>query len=283
MYVRHHGALDNAHAKLDRASEHLRRLEDEVASFLGDYPPLVDGHYTAEIRDGVLGLAPHYQLKPLPHEIAVTAGDIVHNLRCILDHVAWQLSAAPTRSTQFPISDEAKVVDGEIELPDVAGGATTEARRLMASWQPWAPDGELDRMHELRILRELSNHDKHRQLIVPLQMHGIEVTGSDVPMVGTVLTPSLRWVERKAGAAHLDFVSREALPDAYALTYPYTYQLGTRIKVLDRRGNVTDTIDFAVVPLFDQLLSKIRDEFLPSFEALIPERPSSMTIEEPTE
>lgn len=283
MYVRHHGPLDNAHAKLDRAAEHLQRLENEVASFLGDYPPLVDGHYTAEMRDGVLGLAPHCQLKPLPHEIAVTAGDIVHNLRCILDNVAWQLSAAPTRSTQFPITDAPKVVSGAIELPDVAGGATPEARKLIASWQPWAPDGVLDRMHELRILRELSNHDKHRQLIAPLQMYDVDVNGPDAPKVGTVFTPSLRWVERKAGAAHLDLVPRDELPAAHALAYPYTYQLGTRIKVLDKSGNVTDTIDFAVVPLFEQLVAKIRDEFLPSFEPLIPERSTSMTVEEPIE
>jgi hypothetical protein len=98
-----------------------------------------------------------------PLHLGVIVGDFLHNLRCGLDHLVWQLvilnGSQPTRSHQFPICD----TEGEFR-----GKADRQLRYLaarqvetIASFQPYRLGREA-KMHSLAVLRDLSNIDKHQ-------------------------------------------------------------------------------------------------------------------------
>ncbi|HEX4110081.1 MAG TPA: hypothetical protein VHX88_18260 [Solirubrobacteraceae bacterium] len=107
-------------------------------------------------------------------EWSIRIGEILHQLRSTLDHLAWQLvlldGTQPNRQTQFPILDcppaattdlLRQVADPEIlSLVDAcqpyAGGAGGPVSPSQAHGQP------------LWVLRCLNNIDKHRLLLVTL-------------------------------------------------------------------------------------------------------------------
>jgi hypothetical protein len=157
----------SAYAKLDRAAQHL----DDLKRLLVEHtsrPDLVKG--TVEYRPDApadRNLIPHFRVQALPHTVAAVAGDVVHNLRSALDHVAWQLvltnggtpvePGSGRRATQFPIlTDE----PGTLE---VAGVLSSEALDIVRAAQPYASPGRPGRL--LAALRHISNTDKHREAV----------------------------------------------------------------------------------------------------------------------
>lgn len=126
--------------KLFQAHLHLRSLDEEVDRFLS-----TTGH------------------EPPPH-LGVIVGDFLHNLRCVLDHLVWQLvllnGERPTRANKSPIVDTperfAEVADGSLR------GVAEKHRELVEIFQPYRVDGGNPAEHHLAVLRELSNIDKHR-------------------------------------------------------------------------------------------------------------------------
>lgn len=107
----------------------------------------------------------------LPHawqrRVSVIAGEVVHDLRSALDHLAWELvlshSGTPTqrdaRKVQFPIRKKRQEWSSEYTVTnmDPANGALLEPE------QPFSSSSNPD-SHPLAILQDLSNHDKHRVL-----------------------------------------------------------------------------------------------------------------------
>ncbi len=97
---------DNVRLKLGRAEHHLDSLKSEVARALchlnsdgvvlnkesetGDYVWTIDEPITTM------------------EQIAVLAGDCVHNLRSLLDHIVWALDPKPDRwpLPEFPIYEK---------------------------------------------------------------------------------------------------------------------------------------------------------------------------------
>lgn len=112
---------------------------------------------------------------PMPLSFAALLGDVIHNLRAALEYSAWAAAAAEARETHsrqisFPI------IDGRSEYEKWArkrAGWFTEATFGVFEWaQPFQADE--DQLHPLRILRTLSNTDKHKLLNVVDHAH-IEV------------------------------------------------------------------------------------------------------------
>src|SRR5688500_14497223 len=93
-------------AKLSRAREHLEQLKQQPEEVRRA------NLYTADIhRDGRYVVARLRVLAPMPRHLPCIVGDIVHNIRCSLDHLAClaveSSGGTITRSTQFPIVEEA--------------------------------------------------------------------------------------------------------------------------------------------------------------------------------
>jgi hypothetical protein len=107
-------------------------------------------------------------IKPPNPRWGLIIGDIAHNYRSALDHLAWQLALKhsapddPSRSAQWPITDSLdKFNDGRVQrmLASIDPAIHADIERL----QPYnAPEQAYCR--PLAALRDLSNTDKHRLL-----------------------------------------------------------------------------------------------------------------------
>jgi hypothetical protein len=122
--------------------------------------------------------------RPLPSgDLSVILGDCVHNYRCVLDHLIWDLSVRhsrgqPVRPTSigFPISGDATKYTRQ-GLHAVAPAVAAEVERL----QPYH-SGQNTRSHPLWMLRELSNIDKHRSIHI-VNHHARTVHVSVTPQI----------------------------------------------------------------------------------------------------
>jgi hypothetical protein len=151
-------------AKLERASQHLQTVRTEAAEYIvaGDYGPRVDFEKSIAERGGESGIACRAFLQPGPPlRLSVLCGDVVHNLRSALDHLANCLVVANEGTpkegpggTQFPIASPEKASIADIE----GRGVSDNAMGLVRDVQPRAPSDPL------AILNGLSNVDKHRTL-----------------------------------------------------------------------------------------------------------------------
>jgi hypothetical protein len=98
----------------------------------------------------------------LPFDAVATAGDIVHNLRSALDHLAYQLVVVgsekePSRRVEFPIAKDFATY--EAEKTKKVQGMRPIAIKAIDNVKPYKGGNEpLWRIHEL------DNIDKHRTL-----------------------------------------------------------------------------------------------------------------------
>jgi hypothetical protein len=135
----------------------------------------VDG-FAHGVMDAGIGNVDHdtreyvFTIRDMPKpslEIAVTAGDIAHNLRSALDHLAYQLvqhprtvplgvKKKPREERWFPIGplDPTKYDDSGLE------GADPAARTAIKELQPFR-----NKTHPIWLLNEINRRDKHRLLV----------------------------------------------------------------------------------------------------------------------
>lgn len=92
----------SARAKVTWAKKHIYELESRFQAFVerSPYSVTVDG-------DGEGGTLVKLKLtEPVPLELGLFIGDIIHNLRCALDHATWELmgldKGTQDRHTKFP-------------------------------------------------------------------------------------------------------------------------------------------------------------------------------------
>lgn len=143
--------------KIHRAKKHLRDLEIEVSGMQQRYAVV------AKLNSGTI-YAPHsigkYRL--LTFDTLGLAGDVVHNLRSALDHLANQLAwvgsgEEPSRRVEFPIAEDAATY--EREKARKVKGMRPEVVKFIDSLKPYKGGNDaLWRLHEL------DNIDKHRTL-----------------------------------------------------------------------------------------------------------------------
>jgi hypothetical protein len=155
--------LAGVRAKLDRAEEHLAALKDQVSAFLDTDPYGVREHIDPET--GGYSLSIEIRQQP-PLLVSVIVGDLIHNLRSALDHLAWQLVLAngrkPSGSTQFPtfVSEPVSEDDARKWAARVKGMSPAVVKEI-AGMQPYTA-GDKARLHSLAILNAFSNEDKHK-------------------------------------------------------------------------------------------------------------------------
>ena len=148
-------------AKVQRARKHLRDLEAELGAFRDRSMTIASG--PRDNQGVVRGPYTLHDLPVIPIDALTAAGDVVHNLRSALDHLAYQLAivgspgAEPGRQVEFPIAKD--LATYESDKPRKVKGMRPEAVRAIDLLKPYHGGTEAFwRIHEL------NNIDKHRML-----------------------------------------------------------------------------------------------------------------------
>lgn len=164
------GHVGGIRAKVARALELLVGLDERLHAYLDADPFVLQRHVQPDGETSVFVLKVTSQPPP---DLALLVGEIAHQLRSAVDHVAYGLVVAagntPTRRTGFPVC---------VRRPTrlvLDGGVTAEALALIDAFQPYhRPDAQA---HPLNVLNALWNVDKHRMLLVTaLQSVGSHVS-----------------------------------------------------------------------------------------------------------
>jgi hypothetical protein len=177
--------LQSAKAKVLWAQEHLRRGAEVIKTYIRHECralPQIDSdpRWTNVVA----------HLPEPPIDIAAYLGDAVHNLRCALDHIVYEVvsrnpdrpDGTPNRQTMFPICDSAEGFQDQVKRRNRLVGMPESAIALVREFQPYhrrdkAPDHTLS---TLWILDQLENIDKHRRLCLTAS-YGFE---TEISVVG---------------------------------------------------------------------------------------------------
>lgn len=152
-------------------------------------------------------------------------GNIVHNSRSSLDHLAWglykrgrtpNLSASAEQGVYFPIATSPEQFNGWIrgkrpKLPGVRRADIAVVRR----YQPYARGKRLVDQHVFRVLDELAKADKHR-VIQPVQAVPERTRFTVLSVRDCVITrlrTQMRRVALEPGAELVRFYVRKIGPD----------------------------------------------------------------------
>ncbi|MBI3800299.1 MAG: hypothetical protein HY268_25410 [Deltaproteobacteria bacterium] len=156
--------------KLIRADEHLKALNDEVMNFLAIRPYEVITQQ--DIPAGYLHAQVIYRHAP-PDLLLMLIGDVLHNLRSALDHLAWSLARTRADSfTEFPIFiDGARFRATDRHSNPVRGSGLhkmhdmpASAQTIIESLQPYKGVHGLPESEPLWLLQQLGIEDKHHTL-----------------------------------------------------------------------------------------------------------------------
>jgi len=155
--------LEGIRKKIERAKENIKDLRREIDFFLdyGIKPNIPDDDVKSleELKKVHLN-------RPVPPRLSVLIGEIVHQLRSTLDHLAWQLSDTSYRSSfprriEFPIyifpikdPDELKSFDRKVK------GFTPSVKARIEGLQPRSSADPLAILHEMDVV------EKHRELLL---------------------------------------------------------------------------------------------------------------------
>jgi hypothetical protein len=145
--------------KIERAKEHIGQLEAEIRSFFMTDPYKVGTKRDPQTRKLIYYLV---SVREAPAKLSAITGDVIHNLRSALDHLAYHLvlvgGGSPSKQTYFPISDSAAKY--KTESIGKIKGMRPDAIKAINAIKPYRGGNDaLWRLHRL------NNVDKHRLLI----------------------------------------------------------------------------------------------------------------------
>lgn len=167
--------LDGAFARIDRTDTHFR----ELASIIERFRKSVDNAFISQKKAEALNLEMGQRSRvtfassavvDIPAEAAVVVGEVIYNLRAALDYLIYELarkdSGCEQKGTQFPIQQakdgnppDCRYFFSDRSLKQLRGLShchVLDIQRL----QPYSGCAWTE------TLREISNPDKHRNLIV---------------------------------------------------------------------------------------------------------------------
>jgi hypothetical protein len=159
--------LEGISAKLDRADEHLLAFDEAVPRFFETEP--FDMRAVLDVERRRYSVRLHVLQQP-PLRWATIAGDFIQNTRAALDHLIWALvllnGEKPNRRNQFPILDHPPANNKQRrDWEQALAGVSDVANERIQLAQPYQREDGPEH-HVLHGLREMSNTDKHRTLLV---------------------------------------------------------------------------------------------------------------------
>ncbi len=166
------GDLHAVRMKLHRAQEHLETLHTAVQAFL--WRNAYDSRVELDAQADELVVLAIVREQP-PREWGALLGDLIHNLRSALDHLAIALvqradPSAKTSTTAFPIFEtdpggpNASKRDKDV-WKKMVKGMSAEHLAAVRGVQPFNTPIPEGLVNTLTVIRNLSNADKHRVLI----------------------------------------------------------------------------------------------------------------------
>lgn len=159
--------LDDIRAKIERAREQISALDADVRQFLEDGPYVIRAAYDEKSGEDLYRAQ---VVRVPPPRISVVVGEIVHDLRSALDHLAWQLTRADKRTnyTGFPIfsSPWGPGEKSEAQFLAHVDGMSEEVVAVIRGLQPSQPGAPLNKDHSLLRLHRMNIEDKHHLLNV---------------------------------------------------------------------------------------------------------------------
>jgi hypothetical protein len=160
--------FDGVFEKLKRTTENISNLQFEINGFFqsGEYPIIPE-----DDKELLLKAVEYHKKRTIPLRFSVLAGEIVHQLRSCLDHVAWQFSSEVYRQDhetwiEFPVFEvRPSDKDSTKRYERKVGGITdSRIRGLIESLQPYNATDPVDCL--LFILHKMDVVYKHRELIL---------------------------------------------------------------------------------------------------------------------
>ncbi|MCO4273828.1 hypothetical protein NG701_05185 [Pseudarthrobacter sp. HLT3-5] len=248
--------LTGIRAKIDRAKEHLLQLDDELHMYL-DLDPIA---LVRQIQpDGETSVMAVQVTSQPPVSLSVLVGEIAHQLRSAVDHIACGLVLAagntPTRRTSFPVCKTRP-----IRLA-VDGGVSSEALTRVDDVQPYQQSEPT--AHPLYVLNELWNVDKHRNLHLTALMlkdtHAFLSSPNGSSLVGGQFQTGVVGDDCIIGA--FGFANGEINPDLEITA------MGLSFVALDESGPWPN--DYPVQSLLENLYDYVSTDLVPKFEPLL--------------
>jgi hypothetical protein len=150
---------EGVNLKFQRARDHAADLEQKVRRFLDSNPFEVYEEEEQSTGDLLTCVRVHRQPPP---ELSLIIGDLIHDCRTALDHLAWQLVLAngnqPDEKTMFPIARSKNAFPSYAQK--CLKGASKQTISGIEKLRPYqGGDERFWRLHRLDI------EDKHRLLI----------------------------------------------------------------------------------------------------------------------
>ncbi|MGC3975610.1 MAG: hypothetical protein QM771_14690 [Nitrospira sp.] len=157
--------------KLRRAQHHLKDLDGEITVWL-------DRNFDTIVHEKDPERGDHFSvyvnIDPIPIDVPLLVGDILHNMRGTLDHLAYALTERHAggaitedvaQKSEFPIFLRNDKWAAQ-EIKRKIGSMAPSAQAIIQSFQPYnAIPPRLPAEDPLWMLHRLSNFDKHRLLL----------------------------------------------------------------------------------------------------------------------
>ncbi|ANO03697.1 hypothetical protein PP571_06175 [Mycobacteroides abscessus] len=162
----HISGIPSARKKLSRASVHLAELREAVEQFRIEHPyefrPESPGNEQGkpDVPITVMVVKAH----PIPDDWALITGDILTNIRAALDHAVFPHIRAKKPDLernliQYPIEDRKEQWENKKKW------FKSPVTKVIGQSQPYRMGNDY-LGHPFRVLRELVNQDKHRDLVI---------------------------------------------------------------------------------------------------------------------
>jgi hypothetical protein len=178
--------------KLLRADAHREELQSAIDGFLFSNPYQFITDFDRAASAYVIRA--RVREEP-PATLGVIVGDIVHNIRSALDHLACQFvlhsAGTPTRQTAFPMFIEKPETGSRAARTwdNMTAGMNSDATEFLDHFQPYKTVSS-GFPHHLALLNTLSNWDKHHDIhVVGHAFDGLEVIGTGNMHFGYVEMP----------------------------------------------------------------------------------------------
>ncbi|MFC1874982.1 hypothetical protein ACFLY3_02360 [Chloroflexota bacterium] len=277
-------------AKINRAKEHRDALDVYIGEFFSIKAnrSILSAKFDANKNENIIYISKVPDLSPFLTRVALYIGDITHNLRSALDYLAFQLTLYNKSGNLTPKEE------GEIQFPIISPSVSDPQKEFMRKskrhlkyvdpthvatierLQPYhglagRPDGwSGDYIHQLDLLRNLSDKDKHRMLTPILTLPSRSEFISGAGGVGDIVTQCIVHNASSLMAGNLPGDSPRLEEGAVILSSPIT-QCPISIDV-DVAGYVTPSINLseggALIPTIDRITTFVEyiiREFEPLF------------------
>lgn len=169
-------SFDGCWAKVERAKEHRDALQRFIAETFAveSNRPVIGLKNDRNTGEHVLYVEHVPDFSTFLRRVVLILGDALHNLRSALDHLAFQLAirhtggkVAKPKAVQFPIFDSP--ADWVRESDRWLAEVSPADRAIIERFQPYhaikSGEGIWHVLHPFRLIRDLSNVDKHRLVI----------------------------------------------------------------------------------------------------------------------